>query len=441
MLVLMRMGLVVIALLAACGGQGVDLEVTSEVPLDRVELFLGNDICYDANDRQCDQGVAWKTGMARPPGEVFVMKGDENVVVAEQRGSTAVLHLEATDMFREPKLMAIVGFKDDVAVAYATLSGERIPSNSGQRWQIKLAPADTATEDITTAPRGEERLLRVHAWQRAHVADPSELSRCLAMQKWDQGDGQWKSLYVVPDSDPDCDGQDVECDPLYANFNEGSAPALCVTPLIDLPSMPCSIGSSLCADGKSSDDTCTLSLDKRICVPSLVCDECADQPALASCLATTIRSNASAEYFQCDFMPSIEDNSCGTNKPGAWRQLSLPMACESVEVRPVAMPLATSGTPDRAFVGTAEIAVHVVTPSMTSSCTVELQWGDGLGQAGDTGYYVLMVKSSVTGSIVAVPLLLTMAQGTATCADVLTEPPQCELTGTTLLQDPMFDCR
>ncbi len=438
MLVLMRMGLVVIALLAACGGQGVDLEVTSDVPFDRVELFLGNDICYDARDRKCDQGVAWESGMARPPGDVFVMKGDENVVVAEMRGDTAVLHLEATDMFREPKLLAIVGFHGGTAVAYATLSGERIPSNSGQRWQVKLEAADVATEDIMTGPTGEELDRRVYAWQRAHVADPSALSRCLAMQKWDAGEGLWKSLFVVPDSDPDCDGQDIECDPLYANFNEGAPPALCVTPMTSITSMPCAIGTSLCADGKSTDDTCTLDMDKRICVPQFACDECVGQPALASCLSNAIRTNTTPTHFECAFIPGDNGGSCGTSKTGAINHLILPMACDQVEVRPATMPLSSSGTPGTAFVDTAEIRVTVV-PGTTTSCTIALQWTAGLAQPGEIGYFVFMVRSAITGNVAAIPVALKFGQGPAACDTPVEDPPTCE-DRSSLLQDSLYEC-
>ena len=60
----MRWGVVALLCVAACGGQGVDLEVDADVAFDRVELFVTYDTCHDKNGAPCMQGVGW-------PGQAF----------------------------------------------------------------------------------------------------------------------------------------------------------------------------------------------------------------------------------------------------------------------------------------------------------------------------------------------------------------------------------
>jgi hypothetical protein len=148
----MRRGLVVLGLLASCGGRGADVEVTSDVDIDRVEVFLANDHCYDASEQPCMDGVAWAPGMRRPPGDVFVIKDDEDVIAPEQRGTSFVLHLEALPEFTDPKVMVFVGFNTGRAVAVATVWGPHIPENSAETWHVKLLPADDASDDIHIGP-------------------------------------------------------------------------------------------------------------------------------------------------------------------------------------------------------------------------------------------------------------------------------------------------
>jgi hypothetical protein len=411
-------------LVAACSGQGVDLEITSEVPIDRVELFVANEHCYNDDGSQCD-GVAWQTEQQRPPGDVYVMKGDENIVVTRRfEGDRAVMHLEATPEFREPKLLAIVGFSGETAVSYAMMFGPRIPSNSAETWQIELKYAAPATPSFTAPPEPGERYERVLAWKRERVDHPEELSQCLALQFWNTSENQWDGVFVVPESDPDCDGRVIECDPLHANYNIGGGPTACVTTLPNMEDSPCVVGTALCEDGARATGDCVPVTAPLTCVPQEVCAACAGDPALVTCAMAAYKANTNVSGVECTFNGTDGGNTCGQNLPGAYAQISLPVACSAVEVRPVTAPFTPSPVPDVATVTTARIEVARVTAA-SNNCLIDLHWTEGTAQPGDTGHFVFLVTGVTSPNALALPVRITFGPSVAECTTATNDPRAC----------------
>jgi hypothetical protein len=427
-------------LMAACSGAGVDLEVTSEVAIDRVELFIANDHCYKDDGALCD-GVAWQTMQQRPPGDVYVMKGDEDIVQTTRfDGMRAVMHLEATPEFREPKVLALVGFSGDTAVSFATIWGPRIPANSAETWQIELEAADDAKPAFMVPPGDGETTERVHAWKRERVDHPDDLSRCLAMQSWDDTEGEWKGVFIVPDSDPDCDGREVECDPLHANFNVGGGPTACVKTVTSFAAMPCVIGAALCEDGVSETGACLPVTTPLQCAPQEICSACEDDPGLVACAATAAKSDPAVSGVECTFQGSDSGNTCGQGKVGSATRISLPVNCSAVEVRPLSMPLSSSATPDRAMVASGVITVSLSTPaSGTANCAIDLAWVTGNATAGDTALFAFIVTGRPTTNTLILPVRITMGQPVTNCTTVANEPVAC-VENAALATDSMLSC-
>lgn len=427
-------------LVAACSGQGVDLEVTSDVPIDRVELFFANDHCYKSDGSLCD-GVAWQTAQPRPPGDVYVMKGDEAVVVTQRfDGKRAVMHLEATPEFREPKVIAFVGFSGDTAVSFATLWGPRIPSNSAETWQIELEAADDTKPAFMVPPASGETTERVHAWKRERVDHPEELSRCLAMQSWDDTEQEWKGVFIVPDSDPDCDGRAIECDPLHANFNVGGGPTACVTTYTQLAQNPCILGFAQCEDGVRESGVCLAATASLQCVPQELCTACEADPGLLACAVNALKSDDAVSGVECTFQGSDSGQSCGTGKAGAVTQITLPVNCSAVEVRPVSMPLSASATPGVALVTTAGIAVSLGTPAGTTpNCVITLSWATGTAIQGETALFAFIVTGRGTTNTLTLPVRITFGQPIMNCTTAMNEPLPC-VPNSALATDSMLSC-
>jgi hypothetical protein len=434
----MRWGLGVVCLVAACSGQGVDLEITSEVSIDRVELFFANEYCYNDDGSQCE-GVAWQTEQQRPPGEVYVMKGDENIVATQRfEGDRAVMHIEATPEFREPKVLAIIGFSGETAVSYAMLFGPRIPSNSAETWKIDLKYAGPAMPSFTTPPEPGERYERIRAWKRERVDHPEELSQCLAMQFWDESESEWDGVFIVPESDPDCDGRAIECDPLHANYNIGGGPTACVTTLQTFGEAPCVVGTALCEDGARETGDCLAATSPLTCAPQEVCAACEGDPALVTCAATALKSNTDVSGVECTFNGTDGGNTCGQDLSGAYSQISLPVGCSAVEVRPVTAPFMISASPDMATVATATIKVSTVS-SAAGSCLIDLHWTDGTAQPGTSGVFVFIVTGINTLNTLALPVRITFGPAVAMCTTGSNEPDSC-VANNALGTDSMLSC-
>jgi hypothetical protein len=258
--------------LAACGGgTGVAIEIRSERPLDSVEVFIGDQtVCEVREDgtKDCELGVAWLPNQIVPPGTTYKTRrkddGIEARVEAVKVGDTFEVQLQALTGYADPRVIVFIGFSQGEPVAVARLveyEHARIPTNSSERWVVQLTPATLAGPTYFDAPDLGAPPWRAAVWGRDNVSDPANAARCAVLQEWHEGDHEWKGTFVVPESDPDCDGVDPECDPYYFHVNEridAADATRCLARDTTLTPTPCMLGTTTCRDGTSDDRACTL---------------------------------------------------------------------------------------------------------------------------------------------------------------------------------------
>jgi hypothetical protein len=293
----MRWGaLLVGCIVAGCGGgTGVDIDifVPSSVTLDRVELWVAYDECYD-----CPNGIAW-TQTERASGNIYFLR-DEKVIRAVQQGERWVLHLDATPGNNDPSWLAIAGFSGDKVVATKVLRDVRIPASTVATWQVYLHPADTATTDVLTPPADPDLDHRAHVWARQPTAGLAEPTGCLAYQKWDTS--TWETEYFVPKSDPDCDGVpvDKECSEYWYQYQPVGQ---CVSHSFTEVPNACAVGESACADGVTRDTTCSPDSERPFtCLPDAFCNYCGAEIPADTCIARAIEEGLTANaltHFEC----------------------------------------------------------------------------------------------------------------------------------------------
>jgi hypothetical protein len=260
------------------------------------------------------------------------------------------------------------------------------------------------------------------------------------MQSWDDTDHEWKGVFIVPDSDPDCDGREIECDPLHANFNVGGGPTACVTVLANLPAMPCVVGVAQCEDGVRETGACLASNLSLHCVPEEICHACADDPGLIACAATTIKSDPAVSGVECTFQGSDSGQSCGQGKVGRATRITLPVNCGAVEVRPVTAPLSSSATPSIATVASAAITVSLGTPDAGApNCPIDLAWVTGTATTGETALFALVVTGRGTTNTLTLPVRITFGQPVPDCTAIMNEPVPC-VPNAALPTDSMLSC-
>ena len=366
---------------AACGGQGLDIEVHGDMPFDTVELYIAYDTCHEC------AGVAWPGAQQSTDAEsVYLLKGDEMVVrTTELEGKSAILHLEASSGFDKTTAIAVVGYKAGEIVGIRVMYDKAIPRDDQEKWSIELRDISRADTDVTTPPPDGQPAYRALAWPREAsptVPDPTGYASCLAYQEWN-GDG-WKTQFFVPETDTDCDGAPPDCDPLWAHRPLGTAK--CVGhPMVTGLTNACVLGTKTCVD-ESSTQACTPQT-QVLCVPGAVCDACADADNLLSCLKNNVPQPSSfpetsmVPMMVCPFVP--DPDNVTPNGPCVQSQFNgehmtfvVPGACNSSSavLRPLSAPF-SGGSPTITIGGTAVMTVHAI--GGTSSCSIGLDWTEG----------------------------------------------------------------
>lgn len=405
-----RAGLLVAWMLAACNsGEGVDIEVTAPdgMTLDRVELWVTYDQCYDSS---CPNGVAWSQD-ARADGDIYFLR-DEAVVKAEPRGERWVLHLQALRENADPSSIAIVGFSGDKATAIEVLHYVHIPINSVEIWRVQLHAADPATTDLDAGPaNGSEH--RAHVWARRPTSELAAPTGCLVVQAWDDYEHVWKTEYFVPDSDPDCDGQDIECNDYWHNYKPLGH---CVTDAGSELAGACVIGASACADGVSDSQTCVADPARALtCLPDDVCTYCADEVPAESCLAYALEKgmeHGTLPHFECSFDAISEGTPC----PDHHVKLQLPMTnatCATPSLHYVDKPFVPASS---LVFGAAPDHVELTATTPAVGCTIEIYWAAGkLAQFPD-GITFLLEVPYTNGKSVMYPVTVKPSNTTIQCA-------------------------
>jgi hypothetical protein len=383
----MRRWVLALMCVAACGGQGLDIEVHGDMPFDAVELYIAYDTCHDC------AGVAWPGAQQSTDAEsVYLLKGDEMVVrTTELEGKSAILHLEASAGFAQTTAIAVVGYRAGEIVGIRVMYDKTIPRDDQEKWSIELGDIARADTDVATPPPDGQPAYRALAWPREAsptVPDPTGYASCLAYQEWD-GDA-WKTQFFVPETDTDCDGTPPDCDPLWAHRPLGTA--RCVEhPTSNGLTNACVLGTKTCVD-ESTGETCTPATTALTCVPSGVCDACADADNLVSCLKNSVPQPSSlptttpdgVPMMVCPFVP--DPDNVTPNGPCVQAQFNgehmtfvVPGACNAPSgtlavLRPLSAPF-SGGSPTMTIGGTAVMTVHAT--GGTSSCSIGLDWTEG----------------------------------------------------------------
>ena len=366
----MRWGVVALLCIAACGGSGVDLDifVPDGVKVDRVEVWVGYGQCGTSD---CPDGIAW-TSSARTQGDIYFLE-DERLIAAEQQGDRWVLHLDVAKGLADPTTITFVGFDGDKVSAVEQLNYPHVPVAHVEIWQIYLHPADIPTMQLTTAPADPTRDRRALVWVRQPTPDLAAPQSCLIYQNWDGS--RWDTDFVVPKSDPDCDGfaPDKECNDFWFQYKNSGG---CVTD--QLLAGTCVLGTSTCEDGVSNDRTCSHEPSGiTSCVPDVFCAKCGDQiPAEACAPAAARDAHVDNTLFHYDC--AVDATTEGTNCLDQHVQVVLPSggtrACSTVAVHYIDKPFSEPQT--QLVYGTAPIVK--VTPALNKTtgnpCVVDLYW-------------------------------------------------------------------
>ena len=406
----MRWGALLI--LAACGGgTGVDLDifVPSEANVDRVELWVAYEECYD-----CANGVAWMQG-ERASGKIYFLY-DEKVIRAVQQGDRWVVHLDVESSgYSTPPWLAIAAFSGDKVTAVKVLRDVRIPVSSVVRWQAYLHPAEPATTDLMTAPLDLTLDHRAHVWARGPTAELPEPTGCLAYQKWE---GSWDTEYFVPKTDPDCDGVpiDKECSEYW--FNYKPSVSTCVLDAgVALPDT-CVLGASLCADGISNDRTCRLDSSNPItCVVDAICDHCSDDIPADGCVKGVVETaiaNDTTAHYHCDFDSTQSGEPC----IGQFNTLQLPFAnaqCGTPKLHYIDRPF-TDAMDALTFGVAPDVAKFTIKPNATAPCLVNIEWTGGTIEAFKDGVVFLIDVPYDNATRALYPVQLKATNTTISCS-------------------------
>lgn len=407
-----RVSLVIACMLAACNsGRGVDIEIYAPdgVALDRVELWVTYDECYDSS---CPNGVAWTPG-ERADGYIYYLR-DEAIVKAEPRGDRFVLHMEAAPDHADPSSIAIVGFTGDKATAVKVMHYVHIPINSVEIWRIYLHAADPATTDLDTPPPHDvAHEYRAHVWARQPTPALAEPTGCLVLQAWDDYKHTWKTEYFVPDSDPDCDGQTVECNDHWYNYKTGGR---CVTDTGLALADVCGIGISACADGVSSSTTC--SNDPMLvftCLPDDFCKRCDGEVPADACIEHAVDKGLEEEtlpHYSCAFDAPLDGLPCSEQH----LTLQLPMTqatCATPQLHYLDKPFG-QGVSQLVF-GPPSNQVKLSVTAPTATCAVEVHWTAGKLAMYPDGIAFLLEVPYTNGKNAMYPIVVRPSNQTITC--------------------------
>jgi hypothetical protein len=416
---------IAVALAACSNGVGVALEVTSEVEIDRVEVFVATEQCHDD---ACEDGVGWHGDLERPAGPVYYMIDDEAVIATTQvEGDRFVLNLRASPSTASSPLIAVVGFRNDDAVAYQLLRDARIPVDHGERWSVVLEAASIAKPDATLQPPPSSPPRRVHAWKRERSPERDELSRCLVVQKWLADDQRWASAFIVPASDPDCDGLEPECRDHHANFNVNGEELACVTsgPAKQFGDV-CVLVGTRCADGTNSGGCAYVEggTGPLHCLPSGACARCAGRDDdVASCLRGAIEDDQILHAPCAVSIDVVSGRGCGVTGGGT-ASISIEMrgSCVGSELRYAAAPLTSVPLP---LVADQVRIVEVRPQDDFGVCRLELVW-TGQASQGQIARFLAVLDTGTNYLYVPVRLEFKPTPGTCsanTPADVCEADP------------------
>jgi len=418
------LGLVV---LAACSGTGADIEIFANDDVVAVEVFIGSQYCDE-----CAYGIGWTDGQPAPaqrfqsaedqvwlsvvdPGESIGLRA-----MAEKDGSVWRLHLSA-DRDQNAAKIFIVGYDANKTPVALGKIDEEIPINSEIHWRVTLDPAGRAELVDMSPPDDTEPPVRVATWGRDDDLSMTA-SRCMVAQTW-TGNG-WHGTYIVPESDPDCDNEVVECDPYYFNLNQSGG--ICAGRGDTTGDGACRLGTTTCEDGTSETHTCNVrATPPTVCVPDGICEHCTGPYGLRQCVVDAVKRDLVARA-SCRFSGAIDGAACGRGYVGSMGYLYLPYPCQSIEVRSLGNVLAPSATKMVRVGETADFTIELDPGAAVNTCKVYVTFEAGFVPSGDSNTVILAVTpTSSNTTTILVPLEIVFESFHVDCGQQQT-PQQCE---------------
>lgn len=433
---LMRWGALVFAcVVAACNsGTGVDIDIYAPdgVKVDRVELWVTYDQCSD-----CPNGVAWND-KERTSGGIWFLR-DETVIKAEARPGRFVIHLDAAPGFEDPSWITFVGYDGDKVSAVKALQPEdntHIPTNEVVVWKMDLHAADVAINDVD-APPPPDRNWRALVWNRAPTSALAQPTGCLVYQKWNGA--QWTTDYLVPKTDPDCDGfpPEKECSDFWYQYKPNGS---CVTNTAPANDGVCVIGTSPCADGVTNDTTCGVDPTRpTTCLPDAFCAFCGDTIPAETCVESAVDkgfTDNSLTHYDCVFDSAADGTSC----PDLHVTLQLPYLqalCSSAVMHTLDKPFSAPQASLTFGVAPNAVTFKATLRAATSEpCTVDILWAGGTTDTFKDGITFLLETQYSNGSRAMYPVSVYPSDFPSLCTQSL--PTPCLIDGPA--SDGVVDC-
>jgi hypothetical protein len=248
-----------IALVAACSGDGVYIEVRvpEGMTVDQVDLYLATGGCDPDEDGFCDGIVPPGRANAqrdRVDGEVYFVDDNRPFVSVPDGDGSAWFHLDPSEL--EIKTAIAVG-RDLAGGETGVAIFQPIDLDVTQHVRIALEPV--ASQEV----RGMAQPA-VEVW-----SPTSDDYRCVAAEI------QNRVVYIVPRNDPDCDQvTGEECFPGVHLGKQAVSPALIAQSCTTTQANGlCVLGSEGCDETNMSDSAgrCTTSPAVKYCVPDRTC--------------------------------------------------------------------------------------------------------------------------------------------------------------------------
>jgi hypothetical protein len=248
-------------LVAACGGDGVYIEVRvpAGMTVDQVDLYLATGDCRpDEVGFNCESIVPPGDSSVprdRVEGEVYFVDDNRPFVSVPDGDGSAWFHLDPSSQF---KLKTAIAVGHDLAGASSGVAiFQQIELDVTQHIRIDLEPV--ASKEV----RGLAQPA-VEVW-----GPTSEDYRCVAAEV------QNRVVYIVPSNDPDCDEVATarECLPgVHLGQQSASAELADQSCTTSEPTGLCVLGSEGCDERNPADaGGCTTNPAAKFCVPDRAC--------------------------------------------------------------------------------------------------------------------------------------------------------------------------
>lgn len=299
----MRLLVIGALLLAACEDAVViEVHTAPGIAADRVQLYIGLGRCADC------PGIQPPLVPDILPGRVYYRE-DENPVVREARveDGVATFRIEPGAGVDVLDLAVAVDANGQSAAII-----QAVPLASAGRYRVDLLPANPKLGVKTAAPDGNF----VAIW-----SNPRSPISCMGFERWQGGELQGERIFIVPETDLDCDGRGVaECAPY--GFDAVGVPTLAETSCTALAPLEmaevCKLGGPACDETTGTPRTCAPS---NYCLPSGYCDlgnlACGPPEDRDRCLFDSFPSGDAVLDCTIPFEPASDqthDDVCGDSQ-------------------------------------------------------------------------------------------------------------------------------